>query len=188
VFCPRRGLNRQEAAIYVGVSSSLSTTLSNRERCQNHCVSTEGRYGRERRGSTELSKDRAATNLRILPSLREVAKLTSQHIRDWHTGLGAAPKLTRSGRLVKPRKETAIDAKDTDAVRARRAPANRTLTTLKASLNHIYYEGRAANDKVWRKVKLFREADAPIVHFLRLAEPLLIMAALFAAPIIAKEI
>jgi hypothetical protein len=156
----------------LGCHRLCSTTLSNRERCQNHCVSTEGRYGCERRGSKELSKDRAATNLRILPSLgeAEVAQLTSQHIRDWHTGLGAAHPFRR---LVKPRKETAIDAKDADAVRARRATANRTLTTLKASLNHIYYEGRAANDEAWRKVKPFREADAPIVHFLRLAEPLL---------------
>jgi hypothetical protein len=67
---------------------------------------------------------------------------------------------------------------DRFVLRVTRATANRTLTTLKASLNHIYYEGRAANDEAWRKVKPFREADAPIVHFLRLAEPLLIMAAL----------
>jgi integrase len=53
-----------------------------------------------------------------------------------------------------------------DAVRARRATANRTLTVLKAALNHAFHEGRVASDDAWRKVKPFREADAPVVHFL----------------------
>ena len=55
---------------------------------------------------------------------------------------------------------------DVDAVRARRATANRTLTVLKAALNHAFHEGRVAADDAWRKVKPFREADAPVVHFL----------------------
>jgi integrase len=67
---------------------------------------------------------------------------------------------------VKTRKSQAVDMKDSDAVRARRATANRTLTVLKAALNHAYHEGRVSTDEVWRKVKPFREADAPIVHFL----------------------
>lgn len=123
---------------------------------------------RERRGSKGLAKDRAAANARILPELGKVdsAKLTTKRIRDWHTGLAAAPKLTRSARIVKVRKVTAIDAKDADAVRARRATANRTLTVLKAALNHAFHESRIASDEAWRKVKPFREADAPVVHFL----------------------
>ena len=51
-------------------------------------------------------------------------------------------------------------------MRARRATANRTLTVLKAALNHAYQESRVASDEAWRKVKPFREADAPIVHYL----------------------
>jgi len=127
---------------------------------------------RERRGSKGLAKDRAAANVRILPALGglDVAKLTTKRIRDWHTGLGTAPKLTRSALIVKARKETAIDAKDADAVRARRATANRTLTVLKASLNHAFREGRVTNDDAWRKVKPFREADAAIVRYLETAE------------------
>src|SRR5271170_3152222 len=44
---------------------------------------------RERRGSKGLPKDRAAARGRILPELGEVElpKLTTKHIRDWHTGL-----------------------------------------------------------------------------------------------------
>jgi integrase len=51
-------------------------------------------------------------------------------------------------------------------VRARRATANRTLTVLKAALNHAYHEGHLASDEAWRKVKPFREAVAPVVRFL----------------------
>jgi integrase len=51
-------------------------------------------------------------------------------------------------------------------VRARRSTANRTLTVLKAALNHAYIKGRVASDDAWRRVKPFRKVDAPIVHFL----------------------
>ncbi len=123
---------------------------------------------RERRGSKGLAKDRAATKVRIRPVLGELdlAKLTTKRIRDWHTGLAIAPKLTRSSRTTKVRKVTSIDAEDADAVRARRATANRTLTVLKAALNHAFQEGHVASDDAWRKVKPFREADVPVVHFL----------------------
>ena len=124
---------------------------------------------RERRGSKGLAKDRAAARARILPALGEVelAKLTTKRIRDWHTGLATAPKLVRTGRIVKKaRKSRAVDPKDADAVRARRATANRTLTVLKAALNHAFHDGRITGDEAWRKVKPFREADAPVVYFL----------------------
>lgn len=55
----------------------------------------------------------------------------ARRIEHWHAALAAAPKLTRSSRFAKDRRETAIDAKDVDAVRARRATANRTLTVLR---------------------------------------------------------
>ncbi len=123
---------------------------------------------RERRGSKGLSKDRAAANARILSALGQLqlSKLTTKRLRDWHTGLASAPKMARAGRFVAKRKTTAIDPKDVDAVRARRATANRTLTVLKATLNHAFHEGRVVSDDAWRKVKPFREADAPVVRFL----------------------
>jgi integrase len=68
--------------------------------------------------------------------------------------------------LKKARESHAVDGKDADAVRARRATANRTLTVLKAALNHAFHDGRIVTDEAWRKVKPFREADAPVVHFL----------------------
>jgi integrase len=124
--------------------------------------------GREQRGSKGLAKDRAAANVRIRPALGDLdlANLTTKRIRDWHTGLAIAPKLTRSARITKIRKVALIDLKDADATRARRATANRTLTVLKAALNHAFQEGHVASDDAWRKVKPFREADVPVVHFL----------------------
>ena len=121
---------------------------------------------RERRGSKGLAKDRAAAKVRILPALGEIelAKLTTKRIRDWQADLATAPKLARAGRAG--RKSAPVDTKDADAVRARRSTANRTLTVLKAALNHAYHEGRVSTDDAWRKVKPFREADAPIVRFL----------------------
>lgn len=123
---------------------------------------------RERRGSKGVAKDRAAANLRIRAELGEleINKLTAKRIRDWHTGLATAPKLSRTGRTKKNRKSQTIDLKDGDAVRARRSTANRTLTVLKASLNHAFHEGWVASDDAWRKVKPFREVDAAVVRFL----------------------
>jgi integrase len=119
-------------------------------------------------GSKGIDKARSAANLRIVPTLGgfELSKLTSRRIRDWHVALAAAPKLARAGREPDKRKAVALDAKDKDAVRARRSTANRTLTILKAALNHAFHEGRVASDDPWRKVRPFREADAAVIHFL----------------------
>lgn len=123
---------------------------------------------RDRRGSKGLAKDRAAADRRILPALGnvELSRLTTKQIRDWHSGLATAPKLARAGRFTPARNGKAIDSTDADAVRARRSTANRTLTVLKAALNHAFHEGRIASDEAWRKVKPFREVDAAIVRFL----------------------
>jgi integrase len=124
---------------------------------------------RERRGSKGLAKDRGAARARILPALGDVelAKLNTKRIRDWHTGLATAQKLVRTSRKVKKvQKRHAVGVMDADAVRARRATANRTLTVLKAALNQAFHDGRIVTDEAWRKVKPFREVDAPVVHFL----------------------
>ncbi len=123
---------------------------------------------RERRGSKGLTKDRQAAKARILPTIGdvEVARLTTKRIREWHAGIATSARLTRTGRFSKPHEPAALDISDPDKVRARRSTANRTLTVLKAALNHAFYEGHASADEVWRKAKPFREADAPVVRFL----------------------
>jgi integrase len=120
-----------------------------------------------------LAKDRAAASVRILPAFGEVevAKLTTKRICDWHAGLAASSRLVRVGRIVKKIKKThTVDTKDADAVRARRATANRTLTVLKAALNYAFHENHTVSDEAWRKVKPFREVDAAVIHYLSDAE------------------
>lgn len=47
---------------------------------------------------------------------------------------------------------------------------NRLLTVLKAALNFALQEGKVASDEPWRKVKPYREVDAPLIHFLSAGE------------------
>ena len=56
--------------------------------------------------------------------------------------------------------------KDTEAVRRRRATANRVLTYLKAALNHAWRAGLVPSDDAWRRVKPFRSVDAPVIRYL----------------------
>jgi integrase len=123
---------------------------------------------REGRGSKGARADRYVADARILPALGsiEIEKLAANRIRDWLSRLAGSPKLLRTPRGASERRTKKVEASDTDAIRARRATANRVLTILKAALNHAFAEGHAATDEAWRKVKPFREADAPVVRFL----------------------
>jgi integrase len=123
---------------------------------------------RERRGSKGLAKDRSSANARILPELGtvELAKLTTKRIRDWQSALATAPKLNGAHSMQGCRVSNPVDMTDANAVRARRATANRTFAVLRAALNHAFQENRVASDETWRKVKPFREVSAPLVHFL----------------------
>ncbi len=40
------------------------------------------------------------------------------------------------------------------------------MNVLKAALNHAFREGKVASDDAWRRVKPFREADAPKIRYL----------------------
>jgi integrase len=127
---------------------------------------------REGRGSKGVRADRYAADARIAPELGtiEVGKLTSKRIRDWLSATAKAPKLLRTKKAASKRATRAVDAKDPDAVRARRSTANRLLTVLKAALNHAFHEGKVASDEPWRKVKPFREADSAVIRYLSTSE------------------
>ena len=107
----------------------------------------------------------------ILPALGklEVSKLTTARLRKWHEGLAEQPARlrTRPGEKQRHREQNG----DPDAVRARRATANRNLTVLKAALNHAWQGGKiTGSDEAWRKVKPFRGADAARVRYLQIDE------------------
>ena len=88
-------------------------------------------------------------------------------MRKWHADLAKqAPRLrTKPGKKQRYRKQ----GKDDESKRRRHASANRTLTILKAALNHAWThppEGRELavggfDPEAWRKVKPFRGADVP---------------------------
>jgi integrase len=106
----------------------------------------------------------------ILPLLGEVqvARLTAKQIKDWHTGLAAAAARTRTRKGAK--QATKRVPQDTDAIRKRRATANRVLTVLKSALNYAWREGRVATDDAWRRVKPFHNVDAPVIRYLNKTE------------------
>ena len=124
----------------------------------------------ERRGGKAVYDARRTVEAHILPSLGgiTVAKLTARKITDWHHGLPEkrARARTRQGRKQNFRKvETG-----SDAIRKRRATANRILTVLKAALNHAWKAGHVASDDAWRRVKPFQAVETARVRYLSEAE------------------
>jgi len=97
----------------------------------------------------------------IRPALghHQVAELTKKMIRDWHNARAKAQIRVRMRMGATERNDREFDAEDANAVRKRRATANRDLTVLKAALN------RAADDRdglpvdAWRTVKPFPDVD-----------------------------
>jgi integrase len=94
-----------------------------------------------------------------------VAKLTTRRLADWHRAIAERPRQWRSRAGAEP-KLAVFDRKDPEAVRRRRATANRVLTYLKAALNHAWRSGVVPSDDAWRRVKPFRSVDAPVIRYL----------------------
>ena len=109
----------------------------------------------------------SATNLHIRPALGAVpvAKLTTRRLRDWHHAIADKPRQARGrhGELPKDAKQGRAAR---DAIRKRRATANRVLTVLKAALNHAWREGVVPSDDAWRRVSPFKGVDAPVIRYL----------------------
>jgi integrase len=126
----------------------------------------------KRRGGKALDRLENAADALIRPALgdREIEKMTAGVLRNWHAALAEAPARLRTRRNATRPNLRPIDPDDPDAVRRRRATANRVLTVFKAALNLAFRDGHAASDEAWRRVKPFREADAPKIRYLSHAE------------------
>jgi integrase len=126
----------------------------------------------KRRGGKALDRLEISTDAFIRPKLgsHEVAALAAAMIRGWHAELAEAPPRLRTRTIAKQQNVRAIDIEDHDAVRRRRASANRIFGILKAALNLAFREGHAASDEAWRRVKPFRDASAPKIRYLSHAE------------------
>jgi integrase len=110
-------------------------------------------------------------NFHILPMLGDclVADLTSEQLRRWRTDLANSPAHLRS---PKKGERNMRQAQDAEAIRRRRVTANRTLTCLKACLNHAFKEKLVASDDAWRgnRVALFAGVNVAKIRFLAVEE------------------
>jgi integrase len=108
----------------------------------------------------------------IVPKLGGIQcdRLTTGEIQKWLRDLAASPARLRSRKDAKRPNFRELNKADHDAIRRRRASANRTLTVLKAALNRAWREGKIRSDDAWRRVEPFEEADAARVRYLTVAE------------------
>lgn len=113
--------------------------------------------------SKSHSQTQRVVDAHILPTLqdRPVAALTHTEIKRWIDKIVVAPLRVRGKARTRD-----IDINDREAMRKRKATANRILTVLKAALNHAYEHGRVKSADAWRRVKPFRGVDAPKVRHL----------------------
>jgi integrase len=120
-----------------------------------------------RRGGKASDSIESVARQNILPELGNVlvVKLTTRRLLDWHRSIAERPRRWRSRPGAKAN-FASFDCKNPEAVRRRRATANRVLTYLKAALNHAWRSGVVASDDAWRRVKPFKSVDAPLVRYL----------------------
>jgi integrase len=123
------------------------------------------------RGGKALDQLTETFDAHVLPTLGDVLlkDLTASAIRKWLNALATSPARRRTSSKTAPPAKPAKPRKITlsaDAMRARRATANRILTPLKAALNHAFREGMVASDSAWRRVQPFENVDAAKVRYL----------------------
>jgi integrase len=112
---------------------------------------------------------RSRDRLFIRPKLGsfEIDSLTTEQLQRWHASLGKSPRFVRSADGVL--RQLPIREGE-DGTRARRATANRTLTTLRAALNRAFRGGKAISDRAWRSVEPFENVDAARIRYLTVME------------------
>jgi integrase len=108
----------------------------------------------------------------IVPHLGNIQceRLTTTEVQRWLGELAARPARLRTRKDAKRPNFREVDKADHEAIRRRRASANRTLTVLKAALNRAWREGKIASDEPWRRVEPFEEVDAARIRYLTVAE------------------
>jgi len=106
----------------------------------------------------------------IIPELGEieVARLTSERIRQWFSALANMPPRLRTAKNTAQRYRKV--AHNHEATRRRQSTANRILAILKAALTHMYREGRATSKEAWDRVKAFENATSARIRYLTVPE------------------
>jgi integrase len=118
------------------------------------------------------SDSRCKAEARILPTLGhlECSQLTSDQIEKWLSDIANAPALLRSREGAKERNTRPLDKNDPEAVRRRKATANRLWTILRAALNRAWRKRKIASDAEWKRVKTFDDADGVRLDYLSIVE------------------
>ncbi len=126
----------------------------------------------KRRGGKSVKDTETRIKAFITPAFGDelISRLSTKRLRDWHAALATASPRLRTGKLAEKLNVREVEENDLDAIRRRRATANRTMHILKAALNHAFREGHVPTDEAWRRVVPFREADAPKIRYLDPAE------------------
>jgi integrase len=116
------------------------------------------------------AKNRVVAEALILPRLGalEVAALVPDTLRVWLTDLAADPAKVRDPAKPLPKRPPVSD--DAEAVRKRKASANRVRIMLVAALNSAFHDGKVSSDLAWRRVKPFNRVDAARSRYLTIEE------------------
>lgn len=119
--------------------------------------------------ATGADAERRAKAL-ILPTLGKVkvTDLTTLRINRWLEALATSPARVRTKKGKAQKFKAAPATKDEQ--RARRANANRVLTTLKAALNRAFEAGQIDDDTAWRRVRALEKTHAARPGFLTIPE------------------
>lgn len=129
---------------------------------------------REHRKAVASTDTTIKAHIRQVLGDRPIAELTAEELKEWRDKLARtkARRRTARGKAQEHKRERdkATDDERAEAKRARRATANRILAVLKAILNKAFEDGKADDDKEWRRVKPFENVDVPRVRFLTEAE------------------
>ena len=122
-------------------------------------------YKRDRIKSFDHTRYVAEAHIKPKLGRLKISELTTTGLRKWHESNAKAPARLRGENVRKH------STSDVEAVRKRRATANRILTVLKAALNHAFrYEESIESDTAWRRVEPFAGVNAPRVRFLTVGE------------------
>jgi integrase len=115
-------------------------------------------------------KSVASTKARIDSIIRpalghlKLTTLTRQPISEWHKARARSPAMLRTKNGAERRNQRAVTTDD--ALRARRATANRDLTVLKAALNRFGDDHPGLPVHAWREVKPFKGVDGAKLRYL----------------------